>query len=978
MKGSLVPMSLCLVLSACGGGGGGASDGGSQLQQVEAQISLSGQPASSINSQQSYLFQPQITTNTTGQSGQYSIENKPAWASFDPQNGRLSGTPGQSDAGSFNAIRITYQAGSASASIGPFNIAVINTKIFAAEQNTSFVALVNQGFNAQLETLVASNISYQLINAPSWLSINAQGQLQGQPGAGDIGQVSNIQINASSNGLSDSFGPLSISVQASNQAPQAQSQNLQLNFADTLRFNAPISDNEQSVSELNVSIIQQPQYGLISYANGEFSYEVFDLAALAQGDSFSYKVNDGLSDSATANINLSIAASAGNLSINTTPANQAQQISQQASIKLRSNQPLALNNLSVQSSNGSCYGDIQLSMDNFNSCLALNNASISQLNQVIEVSPKQNLAKQQSYQIKVAALDNYWQQQSSQAQTQSFVTENLGHLLISEVMPYFNNGTGWIELYNPSSQSINLGTFSLNSLGRNASNQIQNASFDLPDYDLAPGQFVVLHAQDPQRFFNNQAGLIFIGDNQQHWFSYQNQGYFELIENSDNGIISHDYMRFGSSNHSSNAWSGGSVAGSASNVQEAFIRTDLSSDNNNASDWQQVDFASPGGANDVLCTTDNDNDGIPDCSELPGSTYAGLPLYEWGARINQKDIFIEIDYMDASRSGTTSVDVAMRPSRKALEKVQAAFAAQNIAVHFDVGDYLDQNPGVNPANMDLGGGQEVPHSVGIGFSLSSHSDFYQYKRQYQDIRRSQIFHYLLLADTQKADGKAGSSGVAELPGNDIIVSLGRWGFSDHNDQQATYYANIQAATIMHELGHNLGLRHGGNQDTNYKPNYLSVMNYLYAIVGLPDLDNAADDRYLRNETYNNRHSCQQNQLSNNPYTDDFRIDYSSGAADSIDENNVRELDQQFGAGDYVDFNCNGQQDANAYRLNVNPDGDSSHGVLHDHNDWQAISLGFGKLHDTNVRKFTIKPPVELVSTKHHTERQAYVVETYHP
>jgi hypothetical protein len=34
---------------------------------------------------------------------------------------------------------------------------------------------------------------------------------------------------------------------------------------------------------------------------------------------------------------------------------------------------------------------------------------------------------------------------------------------------------------------------------------------------------------------------------------------------------------------------------------------------------------------------------------------------------------------------------------------------------------------------------------------------------------------------------------------------------------------------MHELGHNLGLHHGGDVDTNLKPNYLSVMNYAFHI-----------------------------------------------------------------------------------------------------------------------------------------------------
>lgn len=35
---------------------------------------------------------------------------------------------------------------------------------------------------------------------------------------------------------------------------------------------------------------------------------------------------------------------------------------------------------------------------------------------------------------------------------------------------------------------------------------------------------------------------------------------------------------------------------------------------------------------------------------------------------------------------------------------------------------------------------------------------------------------------------------------------------------------------MHELGHNLGLRHGGNDDVNYKPNFLSIMNYFFQMV----------------------------------------------------------------------------------------------------------------------------------------------------
>ena len=60
-----------------------------------------------------------------------------------------------------------------------------------------------------------------------------------------------------------------------------------------------------------------------------------------------------------------------------------------------------------------------------------------------------------------------------------------------------------------------------------------------------------------------------------------------------------------------------------------------------------------------------------------------------------------------------------------------------------------------------------------------------------------------------------------MNGDDLIVSLYCAG-SDGN----------VANTILHEVGHNLGLRHGGNVDCNYKPNYNSVMNYRYQFPGV--------------------------------------------------------------------------------------------------------------------------------------------------
>jgi len=43
----------------------------------------------------------------------------------------------------------------------------------------------------------------------------------------------------------------------------------------------------------------------------------------------------------------------------------------------------------------------------------------------------------------------------------------------------------------------------------------------------------------------------------------------------------------------------------------------------------------------------------------------------------------------------------------------------------------------------------------------------------------------------------------------------------------------QAGTLMHEFGHTLNLRHGGGDNVHYKPNYLSVMNYLFQACEVP-------------------------------------------------------------------------------------------------------------------------------------------------
>jgi fibronectin type 3 domain-containing protein len=71
-----------------------------------------------------------------------------------------------------------------------------------------------------------------------------------------------------------------------------------------------------------------------------------------------------------------------------------------------------------------------------------------------------------------------------------------------------------------------------------------------------------------------------------------------------------------------------------------------------------------------------------------------------------------------------------------------------------------------------------------------------------------------------ASGQAGAgSGFSDVGGADTLVTLFQWG--------ANATQSAKQGTLLHELGHTLGLLHGGVDNTNCKSNYQSVMNYMF-------------------------------------------------------------------------------------------------------------------------------------------------------
>lgn len=84
---------------------------------------ISGTPATSVNADNAYNFQPSAN-DADDDTLSWSIQNKPSWATFSTATGKLSGTPGTAQAGTYSNIVISVSDGKQSASLAAFAIAV--------------------------------------------------------------------------------------------------------------------------------------------------------------------------------------------------------------------------------------------------------------------------------------------------------------------------------------------------------------------------------------------------------------------------------------------------------------------------------------------------------------------------------------------------------------------------------------------------------------------------------------------------------------------------------------------------------------------------------------------------------------------------------------------------------------------------------------------------------------------------------------
>ncbi|MDY6945213.1 MAG: putative Ig domain-containing protein [Pseudomonadota bacterium] len=266
-------------------GNGGADDvpvGGEPLPTPANQPpEVSGTPAASATAGQAYSFRPEAS-DADGDFLEYSITNRPAWASFSDETGLLSGTPDDGNVGESEEITITVTDGRDTRSIGPFRIRVNgrtetpqpgnNAPTIAGAPAASVMVDAAYSFTPSASDPDGDRLRFSISNRPSWATFSTStGRLSGTPRTANIATYSNIVISVNDGTVTRSLPAFAITVQGpNNRAPTISgSPATSVQATQTYTFQPTGSDPDRD--PLVYRINNRPRWATFSTASGRLS-----------------------------------------------------------------------------------------------------------------------------------------------------------------------------------------------------------------------------------------------------------------------------------------------------------------------------------------------------------------------------------------------------------------------------------------------------------------------------------------------------------------------------------------------------------------------------------------------------------------------------------------------------------------------------------------------------------------------------------
>src|SRR5262245_17399671 len=271
-----------------------------------------------------------------------------------------------------------------------------------------------------------------------------------------------------------------------------------------------------------------------------------------------------------------------------------------------------------------------------------------------------------------------------------------------------------------------------------------------------------------------------------------------------------------------------------------------------------IDFDGDGTTDLTLCAqVDTNGDGIPD---PPPGAQSGTP---WCADPNHKDLFVQVAWMANHQPDPKALSQSQPVATVGVQSVREAFAAapvsnpdgkfgitlnvqvdkQAVTFRNSTGTTMTNHvtnvaltPCTGPASAAPSPGDAADYDAIKNGIPGSNGNFGVFDAANppgaKTVNAMRLaFRYVLFAHNLVGNpsGGSGSSGCAEVGGDDAVVSLGSAtttlvplpnGISHQRGS-----TDEQAGTFMHEFGHLLGFEHGGEDTINNKPNYRSVMSY---------------------------------------------------------------------------------------------------------------------------------------------------------
>jgi hypothetical protein len=226
---------------------------------------------------------------------------------------------------------------------------------------------------------------------------------------------------------------------------------------------------------------------------------------------------------------------------------------------------------------------------------------------------------------------------------------------------------------------------------------------------------------------------------------------------------------------------------------------------------------------------DGDGDALCDGWEEFGIRYFGgsSPFQLVGSDPLKRDLFVEIDAMQShsitSRAADSLEQAFARAPGALMPAPLGAAVAAGVTLHLDYG-----------TDQDIPDTSWAGQSVGIKFDDIKQARFGTPSERATpavlEAKRLAYRYMLMVHDLPQVPGAPHRDGWAEqiltgtvTGGSDAVIGAEAWRAGPGADPK---WQDVSGLT-MHELGHLVGLRHGGTDDIANKPNYRSVMNWAY-------------------------------------------------------------------------------------------------------------------------------------------------------